>query len=114
MVRPKYRVIEDHVASFPFAMVAVKTDRVAVGKEDSDMPGWFWCKDEDGVEAWVPGTYLEIDGGEATFIQDYNSMELDAKKGGTVQYLGETLSWVECLNSKWEYGWLPKKKLEKL
>ena len=110
----KYRVVEDHVASFPYAMVAERGDRVTVGKEDSDMPGWFWCRDEDGVEVWVPRTYLEIDGGDATFNQDYNSIELDAKTGETVQYLDEVLGWIECLNSKWEYGWLPRKKLEKL
>lgn len=114
MVRHKYRVVEGHEASFPYAMVAERGDRVSVGREDPDMPGWFWCKDGEGVEAWVPGTYLEVDDGEATFNQDYNSVELDAVEGETVQYLGEAVGWAECLNSKWQYGWLPKNKLERL
>jgi len=28
-----------------------------------------------------------------------------------IQYIGEALGWVECLDSAWRYGWVPLDKL---
>jgi len=114
MKRPKYRVIKDHKASFTYALCAVEGDEVSVGKEDPEMPGWFWCKSGSGVEMWIPRTHMAIEGTKGRFTQDYNSTELDAKAGETVQVLGETLGWAECLNGEWRYGWIPLTKLKKL
>jgi len=111
MRRPKYRVVEKHRASFPNAMMAVEGDEVDVEKEDPEMPGWYWCRDRNGVEAWVPASHISIKISKGVFTQDYNSMELDAREGELVQYLGETLGWVECLNSEWRYGWIPRSKV---
>ena len=114
MPRDRFRVVKEHLASFPYAMVAREGDVVTVGKEDSEMPGWFWCKDADGVEAWIPRTHIDIEDGRGVFNQDYNSIELDAQPGETVQSLGESLGWVECLNREWKYGWIPRDKLERI
>lgn len=111
MRRPKYRVVEEHRASFPNAMMAVESDVVTVGREDPEMPGWHWCRDRNGVDAWVPESHISIQDDKGVFTQDYNSVELNARKGEIIQYLGETLGWVECLNSEWRYGWIPRKKV---
>jgi hypothetical protein len=111
MKRPMYRVIEAHRASFTYAMIAVEGDYVSVGREDPDMLGWYWCKDARGIEMWVPSTHLDVAGKTAAFNQPYNSVELSAGVGDLVQYLSESLGWVECLDSKWNYGWVPKNKL---
>ena len=111
MRRPKYRVVEEHRASFPNAMMAVEGDEVDVGKEDPEMTSWYWCRDRNGVEAWVPASHISIKDGKGFFTQDYNSMELDAREGELVQYLWETMGWVECLNSEWRYGWIPRSKV---
>ena len=111
MKRPKYRVVKEHRASFHNAMMAVEGDEVAVGKEDPKMPGWHWCRDRKGVEAWVPASHISMKDGRGVFTWDYNSVELDAREGELVQYLGETLGWVECLNSEWRYGWIPRSKV---
>jgi len=94
--------------------VAREGDVVTVRKEDSEMPGWFWCKDADGVEAWVPRTHIDIEDGRGVFNQDYNSIELNAQPRETVQFLGESLGWVECLNREWKYGWIPRDKLKRI
>ena len=111
MKRPIYRVVEAHNASFTYAMVALKGDEVSVGREDPEMPGWYWCKDARGVEMWVPSTHLDFARDMAVFNQPYNSVELNAGVGDLLQYLGESLGWVECLDVGWKYGWIPKKKL---
>ena len=79
MKRQKYRVKGDHKASFNYAMVAAEGDEVTVGREDPEMPGWFWCKDANGVEMWVPSTHLAINGIRGVFNQNYNSVELDVR-----------------------------------
>ncbi len=104
-------MIRDHKASYTYAMVASEGDSVSVGREDPEMPGWFWCRDSRGVEMWVPSTHVHIEGRGGVFNQCYNSAELDARVGDVVQVLGEALGWAEALDSKWRYGWIPKDKL---
>jgi len=111
MKRPKYRVVKEHKSSFTYAMLASEGDVVSVGKEDPEISGWFWCRDARGVEMWVPNTHVVIEGRRAKFTQDYNSTELDVAVGESVQHLGESLGWAECLNKEWRYGWIPRDKL---
>jgi hypothetical protein len=103
-----------HKASFSEALMAEKGDRVRVGREDPEMPGWYWCRDKKDREAWMPETYLDFNGEEAVFNQPYNSIEHTVELGEIVQYLGESLGWTECLNNEWKYGWIPSDKLEKI
>ena len=113
-MRQLYRVNREHKASYTYSMVAEKGESVKIGEEDPEMPGWFWCTDENGVTAWVPNTYLEKRGDTAVFNQPYNSIEHNAQTGEIIQYLGEALGWVECLNKEWMYGWIPAEKIEKI
>ena len=113
-MRQLYRVIEEHVASFDYAFTVEKDESVSVGREDPEMPGWYWCKNAAGLEAWIPSTHVDIKDEAAVFNQPYNSTEHDAKPGDIVQYLGESLGWIECLNKEWGYGWIPSPKLEKI
>lgn len=57
-------------------------------------------------------THFDVETG--VFNQPYNSFEHNAMQGEIIQYLGESLGWIECLNSEWKYGWIPKPKLEKV
>jgi hypothetical protein len=111
MQRPQYRVIKEHKASFTEAMIAEKGNHVKVGQEDNKMRGWYWCKDKEGYEAWVPKTHIDISGSDGVFNQPYNSIEHSVKPGELVQYLGDSLGWTECLNKDWRYGWIPSEKL---
>ena len=113
MHRSLYKVIKEHKASFPEALISEKGDRVKVDKEDPEMLGWYWCQDVHGMEAWIPDTHIDIDGSEAVFNQPYNSIEHTVEPGEIVQYLGESLGWIECLNKEWKYGWIPSDKLDK-
>jgi hypothetical protein len=111
MKRPMYRVAKEHNTSFTYALVAIEGDEVSIGREDPEMPGWFWCNNIMGVEMWVPYTHLTIKGARGAFNQPYNSVELNVAAGDMVQYLGEALGWAECLDGAWRYGWVPMDKL---
>jgi hypothetical protein len=114
MPRQLFRVIIEHKASFSYALLTDRGDKVKVTCEDPEMLGWYWCIDQGGVGAWVPETHIDLHGDTATFNQPYNSVEHDAQPEEKVQYLGEALGWVECLNKEWRYGWIPAEKLEKI
>ena len=107
-------VIEKHNAAFDYAFIGNTGEKISLGKEDTDMPGWFWCRNSEGLEAWIPKTHIKIDGETAVFNQPYNSIEHNVEKGEIVQYLGESLEWIECLNGEWNYGWIPSSKLCKI
>jgi len=111
MKRPLYRVMNEHRASYDYAMGAAEGDLVSIGREDPEMPGWFWCRDADGVEMWVPSTYIDVEEARGIFNQPYNSVELNVKVGDLIQFLGEALGWAECLDGEWRYGWVPYDKL---
>jgi hypothetical protein len=111
-MRPLYRVIKPYKASFPHALIAEKGDKVSVGREDREMKGWYWCKDVNGMKAWIPETHFDTKGSEGVFNQPYNSIEHTVELDEIVQYLGESLGWTECLNKEWKYGWIPSEKLE--
>ena len=113
-MRQLYRVTEEHKATFDYSFTALKGEAITLGKEDHEMPKWFWCKNKDGLGAWIPETHIEIEGKTAVFNQPYNSQEHNAKPEEIVQYLGESLGWIECLNSEWKYGWIPTPKLKKM
>lgn len=113
-MRDLYRVVEEHKASFDYAFVAERGEVVTVGKEDDASPGWYWCRNRSGMEAWVPETHISIEGSKGVLNQPYNSIEHDVKPGEVVQYLGASLGWIECLNKEWKYGWIPRDKMEKI
>lgn len=113
-MRQLYRVTEEHKATFDYAFIAQKGETITLGKEDKEMPHWYWCKNQSGLEAWIPETHIDINGETAVFNQPYNSTEHNAEPGEMVQYIGESLGWIECLNSEWKYGWIPTPKLEKI
>jgi hypothetical protein len=113
-MRDLYVITQEHRASFDYALVVEKGDIVEIGKEDMDSPGWYWCKGPDSVEAWVPETYLFIDGERGLLKQPYNSTEHSVVRDEVVQYLGDTMGWMECLDRNWKYGWIPLHKAQKI
>jgi hypothetical protein len=110
----KLRVIAPHKASFDYSVVFVKGDRVKVGEEDPEMPGWFWCENKDGVWSWVPQEYLAREGSVGTITQSYDTTELSVEIGETLEYLTEVSFWTFCRAADGRKGWVPTKKLERI
>ena len=55
-------------------------EKVSVGHEDDEFPGWKWCKARDGCEGWVPVELLSNEGTEAIVLYDYSARELAERK----------------------------------
>ena len=81
--------------------------KVKVGGEDSEFPGWKWCKATDGREGWVPIELLSENGLEATVIQDYSARELAVEPGEEVTIEDSRHNWLLVRNANGERGWIP-------
>ena len=110
----KLRVKAPHKASFGYSVVFRKGDRVEVGREDTEMPGWFWCMNKDGVWSWIPHEYLSRSDSEGTITHDYDTTELTVAVGEILEYLGEVRFWTFCRTSDGRKGWVPTKNLERV
>src|SRR5207248_4803675 len=58
MPQRKVRIKIEHRIEYPDPLRVAAGERVNVGHEDAEFPGWKWCKASDGREGWVP---VELD-----------------------------------------------------
>lgn len=89
------------------ALAARAGDILRPLRRDAEWPGWVWCADEKGVEAWVPERWLRYTGGKAVLIKDYTSSELVLQVGQLVTVLTEESGWVLAALPSGDIGWAP-------
>jgi hypothetical protein len=61
MVSKSYKIIKEHISSFPDPITLKKGDKVFIGREYSenpDWPNWIECKTQNGKKGWVPNSTL--------------------------------------------------------
>ncbi len=107
----KLRVVKPHEASFDYSVVFKRGDEVKVGREDPEIPGWYWCENHEGVWSWIPEEYLSIDGEEGTITTDYDTRELTVEPGEVFEHVAEMKYWTLCRDRDRE-GWIPTENLE--
>jgi hypothetical protein len=109
----KMQVIKPHKASFSYSVAFKKGERVKVGREDPEMPGWFWCEDEDRVWSWVPEEYLDREDTFGTITEEYDTGELTVEEGEELEHVTEVSFWTLCRTLDGREGWVPTSKLER-
>lgn len=103
LVRSDYEVIDRS----PLELDA--GDRVKIGPEDADWPGWVWVLVESGRGSYVPKDHLEmITENTARVILPFNARDLSVRKGDSVESLRELKGWHWCRNMAGIEGWLPE------
>ncbi|OGD54572.1 hypothetical protein A3K81_00850 [Candidatus Bathyarchaeota archaeon RBG_13_60_20] len=107
MSRVFLTVVKPHIASFDYSVPFSRGDRVEVGREDPEMPGWYWCKDRRGVHSWVPEEYLERRGDDGVITEAYDTQELNVEAGETLGYVTEVRHWTLCTARDGRVGWVP-------
>jgi SH3-like domain-containing protein len=92
-------------------MVAPTGTRLEIDRNKSGYPGWVWGRDPHGIEAWVPESYLEVQGRVARLIADYDSTELTVTAGEAVEVVEATAGWSWCRHRDGRRGWIPSRNL---
>ncbi|RJP28424.1 MAG: hypothetical protein C4536_12630 [Actinobacteria bacterium] len=105
------RVIADHRASYPDALVIAVGEVLNVVDRETAWSGWIWCVDGAGKGAWVPGEFLDRRGDTCVALRDYDSTELDVSMGDIVEAGEATSGWVWCVDSRGNRGWVPARSL---
>lgn len=103
----RLRIKQDYRPQYPDPLRGTAGDRVSVGREDADFPGWKWCTAKDGRQGWVPVDLLSNDRTEAKLLEDYSARELAVRAGEVVTVEDDRHAWLLVRNGKGERGWIP-------
>ena len=114
MPHRKVRIKIEHRIEYPDPIGVAAGERVNVGHEDAEFPGWKWCKASDGREGWVPVELLSNEGAEATVLQNYSAHELAVQPGEEVIVEESRHEWLLVRNALGERGWIPAANTEPL
>lgn len=111
-LRQERRVVRDYRRTYDHPIAVIAGDRVVVGREDVEFPGWWWCVAIDGREGWIPIEVLEIDGSIAVARRSYSAVELTVRAETTVVIGEELHGWVWATTMEGESGWIPATHLD--
>ena len=109
----KVRIKVEYRAEYRDPIRVTAGERVSVGREDNEFPGWRWCKASDGREGWVPVELLSNEGGKAVVSEDYSARELAVRPGEEVLIEDARHDWLLVRNAQGERGWIPASHIER-
>lgn len=97
-----------HRTDYPNPIAFRAWERVRIGHEDDEFPGWVRTLTADGNEGWAPLSLLTLVAeGEALAQQDYTARELDVVVGERVRVERELAGWLWVHNDQGQSGWIP-------
>lgn len=102
------RVTREYTAQYPDPITVQAGDRVLVGADDPEHPGWRWCTGPDGRAGWVPEPLLQQEGSGALMLQDYTARELSVQAGTEVVLQHAINGWAWVTAPSGRAGWIPQ------
>lgn len=66
---------------------------VEAGREDTEHPGWFWCRGPEDREGWVHCSFLAGAAGITTGVRAYSAGELTVAGGERGELLESLDGW---------------------
>lgn len=103
----KCRVSLAYEAAYPDPLIVKKGEMLAVGRSDTQWPGWVWCTKESGQSGWLPASYLDRTADRGIARRDYEATELTASVGEELMVHYEESGWLWASNRHGQSGWLP-------
>jgi SH3-like domain-containing protein len=98
------RVVREYAAQYPDPITVRAGDRVVVGADDPEFPGWRWCTGPDGRAGWVPEQLL---GSAGLMLEDYSAKELSVSPGTEVEVQRTVAGWAWVTTRDGRSGWIP-------
>ena len=114
MAAQRARVTEAHRAPDRPAIQLQAGERVTLGDRDSEWPEFVWTALASGLGGWVPSALFDVERGQASALQDYDTKELEADVGEELVLHRELAGWWWAENARGGAGWIPARKLELL
>jgi hypothetical protein len=107
MLSGEYQIAVSHQPEPGQPLVVSQGDILTYKRKPTEWRGWLWCSNHSGGAAWVPETYVEIEGSACRMTRDYTSRELAVAPGETVVVEFEESGWVWVTKTDGESGWIP-------
>jgi uncharacterized protein YgiM (DUF1202 family) len=102
------RIIREYRIQYPDPLCVAAGDKVSIGREDDEFPGWKWCRASNGRQGWIPVELLsEASATETAVLCDYSSRELAVQSGEEVTIEDSRHEWLLVRNKQGERGWIP-------
>jgi SH3-like domain-containing protein len=103
----KFHVLRQYQPQYAQPLEVAAGDKLIVGREDDEFPGWKWCRAANGREGWVPKELLSQQDTEAIALENYSSRELAVESGEEVELEQERHEWLLVRNASGARGWIP-------
>ncbi|MFX0028442.1 MAG: SH3 domain-containing protein [Candidatus Hermodarchaeota archaeon] len=112
-MKVKYcKVIAEYRSPFPDPLKIQKNEQVQIVEKESEWPGWIWCINKNGMEGWIPKSYLNIKGRNAILLRDYDATEINAIVGEEFIIEEEESGWFWVSSKEGIKGWIPIRNVE--
>lgn len=110
----RYRVTRPYEIIYQNPIKLKIGDTVVITKRETNPEwlGWVFCVNPHGTGGWVSETYLQIEGGTANVIKDYDAAELAVSEHEVVESLHEEFGWAWVRDRGGREGWVPLLHLE--
>src|SRR5689334_18059021 len=107
--QPVLQIVREYRAQYTDPIDAASGTILHVGRQDAEMPGWWWCTAPDDRSGWVPQELLDrtIGGARAALLRAYTARELTVERGETVAVEDERRGWIFVRNAAGASGWVP-------
>lgn len=103
----KCRVSLAYETAYPDPLIIKTGEKLIVGQNDTQWPGWVWCTNQSGKSGWMPASYLDRTGNQGVARRDYDATELSASAGEELVVGYEESGWIWCTNRLGQSGWIP-------
>jgi SH3-like domain-containing protein len=106
-------VVQQHKSNYPDPVSFATGDKLLIGKQDTEYPGWVRVTDKKGTVGWAPLAYIALneDGHNGVALVSYSATELDVEPGEHVIVEFEHCQWCWVTHKSKGAGWVPKENL---
>lgn len=110
----KFKVTKPHRPESEDWLSVKRGTKLRFERRPTEWEGWVWCISGDGRAAWVPESWVDLEGGMCVMLKDYVSREMALDPGEEVvsELIESGWAWVRTLAG--EEGWIPLDCLEEI
>ena len=109
----KHVAISNHNPEVADVLHVLNGDELSFERRKTIYPGWIWCTDGNGTQAWVPEAFVTIDGSNCRMNRTYISQEIVIEVGEVIDVIETESAWAWVCNREGQYGWIPVECLER-
>ena len=101
-------VTKPYAAQYPDPIEFEAGALLKVEREDTEYPGWLWCRAPSGKEGWVHNSFIDRVGQNATGTATYSAKELSVTAGDDGYIIRWLDGWAFIRLESGVQGWIPQ------